>query len=60
VIEGGLDKGWIVIVPDKSPEEEEITWRCVLVEQSRGSSMICPGIKWRVSIHFSDTVDECG
>ncbi|EHK99701.1 hypothetical protein M7I_4378 [Glarea lozoyensis 74030] len=57
----GLDKGWIVIVPDKSLEGEEITWRCILVEQSRGSSIICPGRKWRcerTSMGYHRTVPQ--
>ncbi|KAG0645443.1 hypothetical protein D0Z07_8664 [Hyphodiscus hymeniophilus] len=47
VIEGGLDNGWIVLVPDKPKEGEETVWRCVLLDRSIASNMISPGLKWR-------------
>ena len=51
-IEGGLDNGWIVLVPDKPKKGEETVWRCVLVEHSIVSNMIAPGLKWRVCLLF--------
>lgn len=50
VIEGGLDNGWIVLVPDKPKKGEETVWRCVLVNHSIASNMISIGLKWGVSL----------
>ncbi|KAH8802856.1 hypothetical protein F5884DRAFT_756171 [Xylogone sp. PMI_703] len=47
VIEGGLDEGWIVLVPDKPKEGKETVWRCVLVDESKASHMIHPGTRWK-------------
>ena len=53
VIEGGLDDGKIVLVPDKPKKGEQTVWRCVLVEHSVASDMVMPGIKWKVCVLFS-------
>jgi hypothetical protein len=52
IIEGGLDNGWIVLVPDKPKEGEETVWRCVLVDRSIASNMIAIGTKWKVCLLF--------
>ncbi|KIN00030.1 hypothetical protein OIDMADRAFT_55918 [Oidiodendron maius Zn] len=46
VIEGGLDNGWIVLVPDKVKTGENAVWRCILVDQSIATNMITAGTKW--------------
>ncbi|RFU27637.1 hypothetical protein B7463_g8718, partial [Scytalidium lignicola] len=47
VIEGGLDNGRVVLVPDKPKQGSEIVWRCVLVDHSVASQMIYQGTKWK-------------
>jgi hypothetical protein len=56
VIEGGLDNGWIVLVPDKPKKGEDTVWRCVLVNHSIASDMVIPGTKWKVCLVFPLTI----
>jgi len=50
VIEGGLDNGWIVLVPDKPKKGEETVWRCVLVDQSVATNKVSDGTTWKVCL----------
>ena len=47
-IEGGLDDGWIVIVPIPPKEGEDTKWKCVLVNEEIKNWTVFKDVRWRV------------